>query len=310
MTDKRYERWLTEVSEAFALDDRAGVSPLRGGTSSVSFIIDAAERVIVSFCVDLTVQRVERLVTLLEHFEQHGFLTNRILRSKSGGPIHIVDGVPAIVKAFIDGKTVSVVDEAKAYRIGVVLAQLHKIPVPPEFAWDHSMNPEAMARLAEAANDPSFAAWIVAAVRALPKDWGELPTGIVHGDLFPDNLLEVHDGSLIPIDFEEACRYPLVFDIGMSLVGLANTRAFTLQTIASLLAGYESKRELLPSERESVPTMVECSSAMTACWRYDLGHAKKLSNHGELRDWRDMQAIHAHSLEWRRSGVWSTLFTT
>ena len=73
-----------------------------------------------------------------------------------------------------------------------------------------------------------------------------------------------------------------------------------------MLAGYEAERELRPPERELVPTMVECSSAMTACWRYDLGQ-REGPVPGELRDWRAMQALHERSREWRRTGLWSTL---
>ncbi len=306
MTDMRFERRLAEVFEAFALDDRADVSPLRGGTANVSFLLDAAERVIVTFCVNLTVQQVERLADLVEHLAQHGLLTNRLLRSRRGGLVHIVEGVPVIVKTFIEGTALSVVDEARAHRIGGVLARLHQIPVPPGIVTDHAMNLEAMARMAEEADDPTFSGWLIPALRAFPNDWGELPTGIVHGDLGPDNLIEVRDGSLIPIDFEEACRYPLVFDIGMSLVGLANVNCLTPQTAGSLLAGYEAERELGSQERAFVPTMLEHSSAMTACWRYELGQ-REGPLPGELRSWRDARATHANSLEWRRSGIWSTL---
>ncbi len=306
MTDTRYERWLTEICEAFDLDGRARFSPLLGGTANVSFVLDAAERVIVTFCVDLTVQRADRLAGLLEHLGQHGYATNRLLRSKVGDRVHVVDGVPAIVKSYIDGNPVGAVDESIAYRIGAVLGRLHKVPAPADLSPDHAMDVESMRRVVDGAQDPAFTAWIVAALRALPENWGELPEGVVHGDLIPDNLIECPDGSLIPIDFEEACRHPLVFDIGMSLFGLAHVHSLTPQTAASLLAGYEAERVLSPSERALIPTMVEYSSAMTACWRIDLGQ-REGPPAGELRDWRDAQAPHAHSLEWRRTGVWSKL---
>ena len=124
--------------------------------------------------------------------------------------------------------------------------------------------------------------------------------------MVPDNLIATQDGRLIPIDFEEACQYPLVFDIGMSMVGLAIVNSLTPETAGSLLDGYVAERVLCPSERLLVPAMVEYSSAMTGCWRYEL-EQREGPLPGELRDWRDAQATHAHSLEWRRSGVWSAL---
>jgi len=306
LTDTRYEGWLTEICEAFDLDGRASFSPLLGGTANVSFVLDAEERVIVTFCVGLSVQRAERLAGLLEHLGLHGFATNRLLRSKSGDRVHVVSGVPTIVKSFIVGDPVGAVDEAIASRIGAVLGRLHKVPAPPDPAPDHAMDIESMQRVVDGARDSTFTAWVAAALRTLPKDWGELPEGVVHGDLIPDNLIECPDGSLIPIDFEEACLHPLVFDVGMSLFGLAHVHSLTPQTAASLLAGYEAERVLSPSERELIPTMVEYSSAMTACWRFDLGQ-REGPPAGELRDWREARPPHAQSVEWRRSGIWSTL---
>jgi len=90
----------------------------------VSFVVDEAQPIIVTFCLDLTLERVERLTALLEHLRRHGLTTNRLLRSRAVGLVHVVDGVPTIVKAFVDGGALSVVDEARAHRIGGVLAQL------------------------------------------------------------------------------------------------------------------------------------------------------------------------------------------
>jgi len=306
MTDARYGRWLAEAVEAFGLDERARVRPLPGGTANVSFVVEAAEQVIVTFCPDLTLERVERLTVLLEHLLQHGVATNRLLRSRAGGLVHVVDGVPTIVKVFIDGRALSVVDEPRAHRIGGVLASLHEVPAPAGFAADHAMNREVMVRLAEAAADSSFSDWLVSGLEELPPDWEDLPAGLVHGDLAPDNLIETPDGRLVPIDFEEACLHPFVFDVGMSLVNLANVDSLSRHTAAALLAGYAAGRELSPAECSFVPVMLEYSALMTACWRYELSQ-REGPVPGELRKWGDAQATHARSLEWRRTGVWSTL---
>jgi len=309
MTDGRYAAWLSEVIEAYALDDRAQVSPLRGGTSNVSFTLGGLQSVIITFCVELSVPRAERLARLIGHLGSHGFPTNRIVPSQVGDLVHVVDGVPVIVKAFIAGQALRSVDNARAHRIGGVLARLHRVPAPDDLAPDHSITRATMTELAETAQDGNFSGWLLPALQEFPANWGPIPAGIVHGDLVPDNLVEAPDGSLVAIDFEEACLAPFVFDVGMSLLGLGHARSLTIETASSLLAGYQVERELEASERKLVPTMVEYSAAMTACWRYELGQ-RKGPLPGELRDWRDMQTIHGQSQEWRRSGVWSTLLDT
>jgi len=297
---------VAEALKVFGLDEHARVRPLDGGTANVSFIIDGKERRIITFCVEPTLERVERLAAVLEHLREHEYASNRLLRSPQGSLVHVIDGVPTIVKSFLEGEMLCAVDETRALRIGGVLARLHKLPTPPGFAADHEMNRETMARIGKEANELDFSGWLAAALEQMPRDWQGLPVGLVHGDLFPDNLIEVEGGALVPIDFEEVCVYPLVFDIGMALAGLANIGCLSQGTATALLDGYRADRKLNASECSAVPMMVEFAAMATACWRFDLAQRDGPAP-GELRDWRDAQATHALSLEWRRQGVWSAL---
>ena len=74
-----------------------------------------------------------------------------------------------------------------------------------------------------------------------------LPKGLIHGDLFYDNLLfdplsGMPGGFKAIIDFEEACHYHLIFELGMGMVGacvnditvdLDKARALTKSTLIS-----------------------------------------------------------------------------
>ncbi len=307
---------VAEALRVFGLDENALVRPLTGGTANVSFVIkgegrdsqevDGKQRWIITFCVEPTLARVERLAAVLEHLQEHRFGSNRLLRSPQGCLVHVIDGVPTIVKSFLEGEMLSVVDEARARRIGGVLARLHQLPIPPGFAPNHAMNREIMVSIAAAAKDLDFSGWLAAALEQIPRDWQDLPVGLVHGDLFPDNLIEVEGGALVPIDFEEVCLYPLVFDIGMALAGFANVGCLSPGTAVALLAGYRADRKLNASERAAVPTMVEFAAMATACWRFDLSQ-RDGPIPGELRNWRDAQATHELSLEWRGQGIWTEM---
>ena len=312
---------VAEALRVFGLDEHALVRPLNGGTANVSFVIggkdvggkgidgkgiDESEQRIITFCVEPTLARVERLAAVLEHLHEHGFPSNRLLRSPHGNLVCEIDGVPTIIKSFLKGEMLSVVDEARATKIGSVLARLHKLPIPPGFAADHAMNREIMVGIAEEAKDQDFAGWLAAALGQIPGEWPNLPVGLVHGDLFPDNLIEVDGGSLVPIDFEEVCLCPLVFDIGMALAGFANVGCLSPGTAAALLAGYRADRKLNALECAAVPTMVEFAAMATACWRFDLAQ-RDGPIPGELRNWRDAQATHALSVEWRHQGIWAGL---
>ena len=84
-------------------------------------------------------------------------------------------------------------------------------------------------------------AWLKAARR-------ELPTGVIHGDLFPDNVLFSDEGATL-LDFEQASDGPLAYDLAVCLCAWCFTDHFVPERMAALISGYERVRPLSPAER-------------------------------------------------------------
>lgn len=107
----------------------------------------------------------------------------------------------------------------------------------------------------------------------------KLPRGVIHGDLFRDNILwDDHGTHHIPqmIDFYFACEEQLLFDVAVTVndwclefsaypaakLNEANTRA--------LLQGYASIRRFTPAERAAWPQMLRAAALRT--WLGRLGY--------------------------------------
>lgn len=76
-----------------------------------------------------------------------------------------------------------------------------------------------------------------------------LPAGVIHGDLFPDNVLWDDDGP-IAIDFEQASDGTLAYDVAVCLLAWAwDGRALDPARLRALVDGYEAVRPLAPAER-------------------------------------------------------------
>ncbi len=79
-----------------------------------------------------------------------------------------------------------------------------------------------------------------------------LPAGLVHGDLFRDNVLFGDDGTLIALlDFESAFSGAFVFDLAVCFLAWTYGDDFDLGLGRAMVAGYESERRLEPSERRA-----------------------------------------------------------
>ncbi|MFQ3207164.1 MAG: homoserine kinase type II [Glaciecola sp.] len=79
-----------------------------------------------------------------------------------------------------------------------------------------------------------------------------LPRGLIHGDLFNDNLVFENGKFKAIIDFEEACFYYSVFELGMAIVGtcFSNT-SIDFNKVTALVDGYQQIRPLEPIEKDS-----------------------------------------------------------
>ena len=80
----------------------------------------------------------------------------------------------------------------------------------------------------------------------------DLPKGLVHGDLFRDNVLW-HEGKIAALlDFESAHTGPLAYDLAVVSLSWAYRDSFDFVVARALVAGYQSVRELLPVEVEGL----------------------------------------------------------
>jgi homoserine kinase type II len=91
----------------------------------------------------------------------------------------------------------------------------------------------------------------------------ELPSGLVHGDLFRDNVLWRQQDIVSLLDFESAAVGPFAYDIAVCLLAWCYTDALRVDCARALLAGYESVRPLEQRERRALP-----AEAVLACVRF------------------------------------------
>ncbi len=92
---------------------------------------------------------------------------------------------------------------------------------------------------------------------------GLLPHGVMHGDLFRDNVLWQGDEISALLDFESASDGPFVYDIAVCILSWCYADEFQMDNARALLAGYESVRPLTDAERAGAPT-----EGALACLRF------------------------------------------
>jgi homoserine kinase type II len=90
---------------------------------------------------------------------------------------------------------------------------------------------------------------------------GKLPKGIIHGDLFCDNVLFKGDKVVGVLDFEASCRGKFVFDLATAVNALCfDDGKYQLRRFEALIAGYESQRTLSLAEWDAFPNELRFSA--------------------------------------------------
>ena len=95
------------------------------------------------------------------------------------------------------------------------------------------------------------------------RDWPkDLPAGIIHADLFPDNVFFLGDKLSGLIDFYFACNDLYAYDVATCLNAWCFEKdfSFNLTKGTALLAGYQSVRPLSEAEKQALPILARGSA--------------------------------------------------
>jgi len=105
---------------------------------------------------------------------------------------------------------------------------------------------------------PGLCAEIAKELDALGKSWPrDLPEGVIHADLFPDNVFFLSDRLSGLIDFYFACTDTLAFDVAICLNAwcFETDHSYNVTKGRALLKAYAKVRALSAAERAALPVL-------------------------------------------------------
>ena len=269
-----------EVDDANELLNQAGLPNLnsmeilQGGWDNTNILLTLSDtsKVVLKVWNANTVQEVRRVVARHCHLDEHGIPTAVPIRLANGGLIAERDGMAWTLLPFIEGGMLGT-DENSLKSLGETIARLHQIPVADCFPDDYRMGWSLFEEMFEIADDTNTWSDFLFALKEESESLRNqipdgLPQGILHGDVFPDNV--IGEGSVAAIlDLEEAFIGPCAFDLMMAFVGFGwNEDGPLTDRWNALLEGYESIRQLTQDEMSALPALHRYATLSIAAWRY------------------------------------------
>ena len=200
---------------------------------------------------------------LLEHLAARGIACPLPVRSKEGDLWKVLNGRPAALLTFLDGVSLRRPDVAHCATAGEVLASLHAAGADFSLRRANALGPPSWKNLAQnvlAKADEvqrGLAALIEQSIATLKSRWPVgLPEGVIHADLFPDNVLFMEGKISGLIDFYFACNDFLAYDAAVMLNAWCfESDGFNVTKGGALLSRYMKRRALSAAEREALPAL-------------------------------------------------------
>lgn len=221
---------------------------------------------------------------LMDHLAAKGCPVPRTIHDRSGANLREVEGKTVALIEYLPGVSVDRPSEGQARSVGRALAQNHlAVGDFEQTRWnamglaEWSATVDRCGRDALAEINPILPDVLDRALNGFAGEWpksgeSELPEGVVHCDLFPDNVLMLGDEVTGLIDFYFSASDFFAYDLAVTHAAwcfASGGESYRKDISAALLQGYEAVRPLGDHERECLPML-----ARGACVRFITSRAE------------------------------------
>jgi homoserine kinase type II len=221
------------------------------------------------FILTLYEKRVEAtdlpfFLALMEHLAARGLACPQPVKMKNAAMLGTLGGRPAAIVTFLEGVSSRRPTNSQCVALGAALARLHRGGADFPQTRPNTLSLAAWPHLFNEAKDradgiqPGLCAFITEELTFLEGAWPQdLPRGVIHADLFPDNVLFLGNKLSGLIDFYFACTDFLAYDLAVSLNAWCFEPDFSFNVTKSmgLIEAYQSIRKLAPEEMEALPVL-------------------------------------------------------
>jgi homoserine kinase type II len=175
-----------------------------------------------------------------------------------------VAGKPAAIITFLDGMWLRRPAAGHCGALGEALARLHRAGADFPGKRANTLSVEGWRPLYDAVAArcdrvrPGLSAVLATELEQLEAAWPrDLPQGVIHADLFPDNVFFLSDKLSGLIDFYFACSDALAYDLAICLNAwcFEPDHSYNVTKGRSLLQSYGAVRALSPAERQALPML-------------------------------------------------------
>jgi len=257
--------------EDFDLGELLSFKGIAEGVENSNYVVIAARG---TYILTLYEKRVKAedlpfFLGLMEHLAARGVACPTPIRARDGGVLRTLCGRPAALTSFLSGVWPRRILPNHCQAVGRALATMHKAGSDYALKRPNALSLAGWRPLFDACRAradevmPGLAAELETELKALEQAWPkDMPAGVIHADLFPDNVF-FHGETLSGlIDFYFACNDFLAYDLAVCLNAwcFEPDNSFNVTKARLMISAYRRERPLDTVEVAALPILARGSA--------------------------------------------------
>ncbi|MBE04008.1 MAG: homoserine kinase [Gammaproteobacteria bacterium] len=201
---------------------------------------------------------------LMEHLAAKNVPCPTPIHGLDGNVLRSLCGKPAAITSFLSGVSPTSPNLSHCKNVGLGLADLHINGSNYSARRKNSLSRDGWEKLFLLVEDkadhitPGLTKLIRSEIDYLKEFWpDDLPKGVIHADLFPDNVFFKDNQLTGLIDFYFACNDFFAYDLAICLNAwcFESDFSFNRHKAKSMTLAYNNRRPLTPSELSALPML-------------------------------------------------------
>ena len=236
------------------------------GVENTNYLIKTSEQ---DYILTIYEKRVDEndlpfFIKLLSNLSENNFPCPKPISNKNNEKINKIKNKNAALVTFLNGQSKNKITSEDCFEIGKITAQLHEITKKFNINRKNNLSIESWQNIFEKTIkqkidlDETIIKKTKNYLNFLKDKWPkDLPQGIIHADLFPDNIFFTNNKVSGIIDFYFACNDFFAYELAICINSICfdNNSTFNMTKAKNLIDGYSSIRVLSEDEKKYLPIL-------------------------------------------------------
>ena len=253
------------INSKFNIDEIKSFQGIKKGIENTNYLLKTKKEkfILTIFEKRVSNKEIPFFMKLMDNLNQSKISCPKPLKDRNGNYLIKLKNKTACVVTFLKGKDKQTLNLNNCYQVGKIISQMHSITKKLTFSRKNSMgikklNPLLKSIKFKSKKNSNLEKFLMQNLSNIKKNWpAKLPYGIIHGDLFIDNIFFNKDKLSGVIDFYFAANDFFMYEIAICINALCfdkkkNKFLINKQKVKNLIKGYESVRKITIGEKKSL----------------------------------------------------------